>query len=797
MALPPPGEDRPRRIRSGRVRRGGSRSGIPGHPAPTGTAGLGPAERRRLRRDMLAGRHRGLPPRRRRPGLRVALLLLALLCTAGFGASATVYVGYNVYLAQVPDATTVAQMDPPLDTNVYASNGTLIDIIHPPGHYHLDTTYDGISPYMREATVDIEDHNYWTESSVDIPRIVEAGWGYIRHKYAGGASTIPEQLAKITFLHDNGSLSYKVKEIILGNEISQEFSKQQILEMYLNRIPYGEQTTGVETAAEVYFHETAAQLDLAQAAMLAGLPQAPTAYNPVLHAANQTINPAAKARQRQVLNAMVKYGSITQAQADAAYREPLKVYGYQQYDPYYYMHGSLPVSFLDYLVHYYLPQTFGDTFQDPGGWDIYTTVNLKDQALADQTVSGVVNSHPQWFLQKGGGDGALVSMDPQNGEILAMTGSANYNSPIFGQLNMAIETRQPGSTMKLFTYSALLATRQYTMTTPISNNLFTINGYTPKNYEGTAGGYCLMEYCLGNSINIAAVRAEYAAGVMPIANLAVAAGLNLYNGGQPAFATPTLYSFTLGTLQVSPLDLADAASMIADLGIAHAPAPVTTIRDATDGRVVYQYNPQAAARRVLPENVAFVMDQTLSVDAFRQPDFGRNDKLTLPGRQASAKTGTSGAGFTNYDNWTVGWTPNLLTSVWVGDPRGEGGKYSLTPGVTSGLTGAAPIWQAYMEGVTQGTPATWYTPPSDVYQAGGTWYLAGTGPDSSAGEGPAICQPGCGYSGTAVGSAQGGFASNPEPPTPAPAPAPSPTPAGVPVPSPVGGPGTPGRGPGH
>ncbi|HYA00693.1 MAG TPA: transglycosylase domain-containing protein [Candidatus Binatia bacterium] len=763
MSATPPGGRHSRRVRSGisRRRARAGNGGLPGdHP---GLEGLPAADRRRLRRELLLGRRRATPQRRRHPGVRVVLLLLAMLSSLGLAGVATVFAGYNIYLSQVPDSTAVASLEPPLDTNVYASDGTLIDIIHPPGYYHLHATYDQISRYVIEATVDIEDRHFWTESSLDVARIVQAGWGYVRHVPSGGASTITEQLAKISFLQDNGSLSYKIKEIILGSEIFDNFSKQQILEMYLNRIPYGEQSIGVATAAEIYFHEPASQLDLAQSAMLAGLPEAPTEYNPLNHGPDESVNPAAKQRQRVVLNAMVNNGDITAAQANAAYAENLTFYTYQDYDPYYTMGSARPVSFLQYLVNYYLPQNFGDSFEDPGGWDVYTTINLADQKLADQTVHNVVTANPGWFVKRDG-DGALVSMDPKTGAILAMTGSANYNDPNFGQDDMAIETRQPGSTMKLFTYSALIASRQYTVLTPISDQPMNLNGWTPKDYEGaTAGfGYCTMELCLGNSLNLPAVRAEYAIGVVPIANLAVASGLSLYDGGQPAFPTSTLYSFTLGTEQVSPLDLGDAAATIADLGVEHPPAPVTKITDDTSQTVIYQYDANAVARRVLPENVAFVMDETLSNNSFRQPEFGTNDKLTLPDRPVSAKTGTSGAGYANYDNWTIGWTPDLLTIVWVGDPRGEGPAFGLTPGVTSGLTGAAPIWQTYMEGVTKGTPVDWYKTPSDVYEAGGSWFLPGTGPVSAMGVGSPICDPDC-------------VPMTPPSPTPSPGASPAPT----------------------
>ena len=529
MPTTPPENPRPRRVRAGHVRARGASNGN-GNGNGGRAAGEGPTpagSHRRLRRDLLVGRRRQTPPRRR-PLLRTALLFVALFSTIGAAAAATVYTGYNVFLGQIPDATTVASMEPAVDTNVYAANGTLIDILHPSGSFHLHANLDRISAYLQEATVDIEDRHFYSESSLDLARIAEAGWGYVRHANAGGASTIPEQLAKISFLQDNGSISYKIKEIILGSELVDDFSKGQILEMYLNRIPYGNQAIGIQTAAELYFHVPASQLDLAQSAMLAGLPQAPSAYDPDLYPA------AAKQRQEAVLQAMVNVGSITQAQANAAAAEKLTYYTWEQYLPPTVIDGANTSSFLDFLTTYYLPELFhGDTFSDPGGYDIYTTLNLSDQATADATVHSVITGNPGWFVQgAAGGDGALVSLDPQTGAILAMTGSANYSSSVYGQDNLAIDERQPGSTMKLFTYTDAIASRQYTMTTQISDEPMTLDGWTPKDYEGASAGegFCEMEYCLGNSLNLPAVRTEYALGVLPIANLAVDAGVSLLSG---------------------------------------------------------------------------------------------------------------------------------------------------------------------------------------------------------------------------------------------------------------------------
>ena len=770
MPTTPPDNPRTRRVRAGTVRshNGSNGAGAGGGAARNGAEAVPPAARRRNRRDLLVGRKRKAP-RRGRPLLRTSLLFLALFSSIAAGAAVTVDAGYNIYLGQIPDAATVASMESAVDTNVYAANGTLIDILHPSGSFHLHANLDQISTYAQEATVDVEDRHFWTESSLDVGRIAVAGAGYLRHTNAGGASTIPEQLAKISFLQDNGSLGYKIKEIILGAQLVQDFSKSQILEMYLNRIYYGNEAYGIQTAAELYFHEPASALNLAQSAMLAGLPQAPSEFDP-------NLNPGgAKQRQGTVLQAMVTTGSITQAQANAASAEPLKYYTWREYLPPTTIDGANTSSFLNYLTGYYLPSLFnGDGFKDPGGYDIYTTLNLQDQALGDATVHSVITSNPGWFVQGGAyGDGALVSLDPQTGAVLAMTGSANYSSTVYGQDNLAIGERQPGSTMKLFTYTDAIASRQYTMTTQISDETMTINGWTPKDYEGLSAGYgfCEMEYCLGNSLNLPAVRTEYALGVLPIANLAVDAGVSLLQGSN--FPLAAEYSFTLGTFPVSPLDLADGAATIADLGVHHAPAPVVKITDAASGAPVWTYNAAANAQRVVPENVAYIMDETLSQATYRLAAFGSYQKLSLPGRPVSAKTGTSGSGYDNYDNWTVGWTPTILSAVWVGDPKGESPAYGLTPGVTSGVTGAAPIWQAYMEGATANTPVVWYQQPSDVYEANGTWYLPGTGPDSAMGAGVPICKPNC------IGppTTPGVSFTQPLLPTPTPGPTPTPTPS--------------------
>ena len=495
--------------------------------------------------------------------------------------------------------------------------------------------------------------------------------------------------------------------------------------------------------------------------MLAGLPQSPSTYNPFAHDASATVNPLAKQRQQEVLSAMVSVGDISQAQADNAYNEKLTFHLWTDSEP------NIAPTFVSYL-HGYLDNTFGDAYIKPGGWEIHTTLNLGAQTTADSSVGGGVAA----VHDKNAHDGALVSLDPRTGGIKAMTGTWNYADPGVGQLNMAIRDIRPGSTIKLFTYTAAIASRKYTMTSPILDAPVTLadgstTGYTPLNYDRRFHGVCPLEKCLGNSFNVPAVKTEVDLGIPYITNLEIAAGINSLNDptNKPG---PKQYSATLGglTYGITPLELADGAATIADMGVQHDPAPITEIVDSTK-TVIYQYNPDKVARRVIPEDVAFIMSEITSNDNNRLVEFGPKGDLTLPNRRVSAKTGT-----TDFfeDNWTVGWTPQLVTTVWVGNPTpsclrpqdrntmaadmthhilyggqtiddpfspGDLAAYGLQPindhcghlEGSTGITGAAPIWNQFMKTALAGAPAVWYPKPADVIGPSnnddGSFYLPG------------------------------------------------------------------------
>ncbi|MGH7685729.1 MAG: transglycosylase domain-containing protein [Candidatus Dormibacteria bacterium] len=719
-----------------RRRRAGLASDRPLPPGYSQTPVNGDAYSDALERRRRAGiyRRRRTVPRRRKL-LRVLLFAFSVFSAVIAGTIAIAFTGYNIYKGQLPDASTVGAMEPPQDSYVYDGQNKLIAV------FHGDTRHDhiplaSISKWVKLATVDIEDRHYYEEGSWDLPRLFAAGMGQLTHSSTAGGSTITEQLAKLSLEGGNllgptspRSLDYKIKEIVLGNEISIAFTKDQVLEMYLNRIFYGNQSTGIQTAAQLYFHVDASKLDLAQAAMLAGLPQSPSYYNPVSNEAT------ARDRQLEVLNAMVNNGDISQSQADNAYAEHLTYYpasaSNPAADP-----TNINAAFLGYLNNW-MQRTFGDSYLNPGGWRISTTLDPAKQALAQKTVHDEVATNGNAYNMH---DASLVTLDPKTGAVEAMVGSWDNSDPKIGQINMATSGVSPGSSIKLFTYTAAIASGKYTMTTPILDApmTFTVPGgkpYSPLDYDRKWHGTCQLKQCLGNSFNMPAVKTEVATGIPYIDNFEMAAGVNSIKStcgdgsGNLVNNLPGQYDYaaTLGglTCGITVLDLADGAASIANMGMHHPATPVSKIVDTSTGQQVYSDDPTKTGVRVVPENVAYIMNEITSNDANRQQEFGSNGLLTLPGRRVSAKTGT---GESYIDNLTVGWTPDLLTAVWVGNPTPEcpPGTYVLSSGapcgelsgVVSGITGAAPIWHNYMASVLNGVPATWYTRPPNVIAVG-------------------------------------------------------------------------------
>ena len=597
------------------------------------------------------------------------------------------------------------------DSIVTDAAGNVIAELHPPGETRLPVPLGDVAPAAQQAIVAVEDRSFWTEGPVDVGRLVASLWHDIRHDSTDqGASTIPMQLAKVLYLTDDKSLDYKLRQVGLAGHLVATLSKPDILGAYLNDVFFGEGATGIEAASHVYFGIPASRLDLAQAAMLAGLPNAPSLDDPIAHPAT------AADRQRTVLIAMVTNGDITEQQADAAMAEKLSFVGPQADNV------DTQPAFVARVVGQVSSQLHVDPERD--GLRITATLDPGLQQFAAQSV----NSQVQAVRRLNVSDGALVSVNPSTGAVVAYVGSAGVD-PASAQIDMAAAKRQPGSTFKLFTYSTAFAQRRITMVTPVLDAPLTLptgsgpNGlqpWSPLDYDRTWHGVLPVAQAFPNSLNIPAIRTELAVGIPQI--LATARNLGVTTLGQAdASYGPSL---TLGTYPIPLWQMAQAATTFANQGKL---APVTFVSSVKDANGTELYH-GAATKQVIDPGAVEIVNQVLTNDRNRQLEFGLNSDLTLAGHLVSAKTGTS-EDFR--DNLTVGWTPHLVTATWVGNADDSPMRG------TTGITGAAPIWHAFMQHALAGVADDWPAPPSDVYQlsAGGydpAWFMSGTTPATGA-----------------------------------------------------------------
>ncbi|MHB1501805.1 MAG: transglycosylase domain-containing protein [Candidatus Dormibacteria bacterium] len=644
----------------------------------------------RLRRSLAA---RGRPMR-----------LLALLAVGGLAAMVLLAVPFTALADSYSSLPAVARTFP-ANTLVYAQGGQQIADLHAQGESRVPVSLGQVAPVMQQAVVAIEDHGYWTSPSFDLARIVKAAFYDVAHRApVQGASTIEEQLAKILYLQDNKSLIYKIKEIVYGNDLTAHYSRRQILQQYLNDVYFGQGATGVQAAAQIYFGVPASRLDTAQATMLAGLLPAPSALDPF-------VNPnAARQRQRLVVAAMVAQGELSKSQAAAVLAKPTPL---RQTAP-----ANLAPYFLD-QVEQWLQARFGSSYQSKG-LRVYTTLNLPLNERAQQLVSQVISARSAMHMS----DGALVAENPQNGNIETWVGGAGPKVP-GGQIDMAAVPRQTGSTFKVFTYSAAIATRTVTMTTPILDNQLTLpsggpNGtpYVIHDYNGQYFGVVPAEVALGNSLNVPAVRVELATGIPRVLSLARSFGVTTLNHPDSTYGP----SLTLGAYPIPLWEMAQAGSVLAAQGTLHPARFILSVKSQSGSAL---YSAPATSHTVMSSSAAFIMNTILSRNSNRQLAFGPNTPLVIPGRRVAVKTGTSNS---FRDNLAVGWTPGLVGAVWVGNANDS----PMYGGGINGISGAAILWHDFMEAALQGQPATWYQPPAGLtsaqYQGQTVYYLAGTGP---------------------------------------------------------------------
>lgn len=623
------------------------------------------------------------------PFVAVSMILFLLL-----SASAGAVLGYYQ-----PALNNLPNHIPFQTTHVYDRNGHLLyELYNPQYGRRTYVNYNDISPILIQAAVAAEDRTFWTNSGVDLQGITRAVITNLQNRaVVEGGSTITQQLIKNGLFPDAPrTVPLKLQEAILASALTEQYPKWKIMELYLNAVYYGDLNYGIEAAAQNYFglqpqcshtvcQSAASQLDLAQASLLAGLLQSPSNFNPIVN------KPAALYRQSQVLQAMVELRTITNAQKLQAQQE-MAQYTFKSF-----VQGIQAPHFVHYVIDQVLVPLLGAENLLDGGYNIYTTLDLDLEKKVEQiTYDDLYKTSLNTIHNVN--NAAVVVMNPVNGEILAMNGSANYKDTtpsVRGQYNGALALRQPGSSIKLLVYASAFEMGWYPATIlPDHKTTYPAGAppdyYTPRNYDGKfhQGFPMTIRNAISNSFNIPAVDTIEYIGVPSVLNMAGRLGLTELANRPPSGLGPSL---ALGAAEVSLLHLTGAYATFANRGV-HVPS--TSILEITDskGHPLYTYNALHPAEvRAVREDVAFLMSSMLSDKASRYHEFPPGNALELD-RPAAAKTGTTDS---FRDNWTMGYTPHLTVGVWAGNSDNTP-MYQV-----GGITGAGPIWHDVMEYASQ------------------------------------------------------------------------------------------------
>lgn len=596
---------------------------------------------------------------------------------------------YLSILKDLPSPTNLSSTSLPQSSQIFDRNGELLYTIYGSKNQTFIPLSD-IPKDLQNATISIEDKDFYRHGAVDPRGIARAFVSTVFKREIQGGSTLTQQLVKNTLLSPEQTIIRKTKEVILAFATELLYSKKQILEMYLNQVPYGGTAYGVEAAAQMYFGKHAKDLTLAEAALLAGLPEAPTTYSPF-----GAYPELAKARQEEVLTQMQEYGYITKAQKDKAVKQPLK---FKE------VSSNIKAPHFVLYIKDLLTKKYGEQLVQQGGLKITTSLDSKIQEFAELAVASEVAKLTSYKV----GNGAALVTKPATGEILAMVGSKDYfDTDNDGNVNVTLAYRQPGSSIKPINYATGLI-KGFTAATPFIDQPIcypNVDGtkYCPVNYDGKFHGVVDMRRALANSFNIPAVKMLKANGVEAMIATASAMGITSFND-------PNRYglSLTLGGGEVTMLDMATAFGVFANEGYKINLHPILKITDRK-GNALEEYNPPQSpifGEKVIPSGVAYIISHILMDNNARTEAFGPNSALRVNNYPVSVKTGT-----TNdiRDNWTIGYTPSFLTAVWVGN-----NDNSPMSSLTSGITGAAPIWHAIMEHLLDGTKPEPPKKPADV-----------------------------------------------------------------------------------
>jgi 1A family penicillin-binding protein len=654
---------------------------------------------------MAYSSYKGVPSRTRsnsnfsrRTWRRKKLRFLGAVVTGGFiifiAFVLLSFVAFGIFATTLPSPDKLTNRDIEQSTKIYDRHGELLYDIYGNENRTLVQLGD-IPDSMKKATIAIEDKNFYEHRGFDPLGILRSIPDILFERKLVSGSTLTQQLVKNALLSSEQTITRKAKEFILAIEIENKYSKDEILQIYLNEIPYGGTAWGVEAASNLYFNKHTKDLTLAESAILAGLPQSPSRYSPF-----GTDPKAYISRTEDVLRRMREEGFITEEEETRTKEEIASFKFAEQRDGIKAPHFSLYVREL-------LVEKFGEEKVLTGGLRVTTSLDLKMQEAAQKVVADEVNKAKNLKV----GNGAAVVQDAKTGEILAMVGSKDYFAEDYdGNVNVTLAERQPGSSIKPVNYVTGFK-NGYTASTMLLDVRTVFPGgagqkdYIPVNYDGRDHGPQQIRYALGNSYNIPAVKMLKLNGVPAMIQTAKDMGIN-------TFDEPERYglSLTLGGGEVKLLELTNAYSVFANGGKRVDPVAILKITDSK-GKVVDEFKPTDGRQVLRPEH-AFLISDILSDKNAKLAAFGGNaveNILSVRGKTVAVKTGTTDD---KKDNWTVGYSPSYTVGVWVGNNDGT----PMDQRLSSGITGAAPIWRGIIGEVLKDKNNETFNKPSGIVQ---------------------------------------------------------------------------------
>lgn len=635
----------------------------------------------------------------RRRWLILLSTLSSLLFVIIVGGSLFGFLLFTVYSKDLPSPNRLVERDIPLSTKILDRHGELLYDVYGEQNRTL-VKLEELPPALINATLATEDADFYLHRGFDLVGITRSLFYIVARRNLQGGSTITQQLVKNALLSSERTVTRKIKELVLSLQIERRYSKDEILQMYLNEVSYGGQSNGVEAAAQMYFGKSAKDLTLAEAALLAGLPQKPSVYSPF-----GSYPENARARQSYVLHLMSDRGWVGKdgqrhflgkKEAEDAKKAEIK---------YATPGGRIKAPHFVMYIKRLLEERYGEKMVEEGGLKVTTSLDLKMQEEAEKIVAEEVEKAKSLKV----GNGALVALDPRTGEILAMVGSRDYfDVENQGNFNVAVDgLRQPGSAIKPITYATAFK-KGYTAATMIMDVPTTFPGgrdnpdYKPENYDGNFRGPLQLRYALGNSINLVAVKLLKMVGVPAALQTAHEMGITTLN-------EPDRYglSLTLGGGEIKLVDLVSAYGVFANSGKHHDVVSLLEVRDSKE-RLLEKSDEESGTTVLTPEQ-AYLVSDILADNNARSLAFGTYSPLVIPNHTVAVKTGTTDD---KKDNWTIGYTPSLVVGVWVGNNNNT----AMDPHLASGITGAAPIWHRAVASFLKDKPNEPFVRPEGIVE---------------------------------------------------------------------------------